>query len=957
MRMSALPLALCLLVGTLGAAAAESVAVRFGLHADFGRVVFEWEKPIGYQMSGDGQRRQIEFDRAGEFDAAQLRRKPPTGVEKVSVLSGRSVELVLQPGAELKHALAGGRKLVIDVTPAASPAATPTEARPPGSKASPAPAATQPSAPDPKPRKPPEATPAPVRSASTPDSKRPGAVTTDGELLPVALETGDAGPRLAFGWTTGVGAAVALRASRLWVVFDRAKGVDLSGLSSMPAQIHGIEQVPLQDATALRIEIAPGLAPIVLRRQAEWLVELRPAGEAKLPQPVEVRSEAEKGAGIRVWAGLPQGGKPIRFRDPEVGDTLVFVPSAGFGIGVNLPRQYPQFRILESAQGILAALRDERVIVEPAKDGYAFKAAGGLLMSDDVGSSAEVLLDIAKWRGADARFSNAEHDRLRQAAAAPGEAGDSGRIELARYYFAHGMAQEALGAINRAVRANPKLIEERANRLLRGAAAVLAKRPKDAEPDLHHADLTGEREAALWRGRLAVQRAQWTDARDEFQVGQATLAAYPDDWRGPFLLDMAEAQVNLRDAKAAEQLLSGVAADRLDAHRAAELALLGARAAELAGDRGRAAAGYARAIESGIRPIVARGVLELTRMEMAAGGLKPAKAIERLETIRYAWRGDALEVAILRQLAELYLTDNRPREGLAAYKAAISLAAQSPDAKEMAAEMNRGFARFYLEGGAEKLPTLEALAIYYDFRELVPVGADGDRIMGRLAERAQQLELLDRAADLLEHQVNQRLTGPAKAQAALELAAVRLKDRKAEQALKALQVAAQGPLSEAAQAERRLLEARSFIELGKADEALRALGGDQSAPAMALRADIHWRRKNWAAAADALWALMRPAEGETGQLDPALRQTALQLAVALSFADDGAGVDRLRNAFAARFEGTPEMPAFRVLTTRVNRNEVEFRELASRIAAVGTLDAFLAAYRERQQKTQQRQGS
>jgi hypothetical protein len=59
---------------------------------------------------------------------------------------------------------------------------------------------------------------------------------------------------------------------------------------------------------------------------------------------------------------------------------------------------------------------------------------------------------------------------------------------------------------------------------------------------------------------------------------------------------------------------------------------------------------------------------------------------------------------------------------------------------------------------------------------LTPVGPNGDRIVRLLAGRLIHVDLLEQAAQLLQHQVDERLDGLSKATVAADLATVYLMD-------------------------------------------------------------------------------------------------------------------------------------------------------------------------------------
>ena len=58
------------------------------------------------------------------------------------------------------------------------------------------------------------------------------------------------------------------------------------------------------------------------------------------------------------------------------------------------------------------------------------------------------------------------------------------------------------------------------------------------------------------------------------------------------------------------------------------------------------------------------------------------------------------------------------------------------------------FRRLYRDGAADDAPPVRALGLYEEFRELTPPGAEGERMVRRLADRLAKVDLLDEAAEL-----------------------------------------------------------------------------------------------------------------------------------------------------------------------------------------------------------------
>lgn len=174
----------------------------------------------------------------------------------------------------------------------------------------------------------------------------------------------------------------------------------------------------------------------------------------------------------------------------------------------------------------------------------------------------------------------------------------------------------------------------------------------------------------------------------------------------------------------------------------------------------------------------------------------------------------------------------------------------------VANRMNTVFADLFLRGEAEKLPPVSAPALYYDYRELTPVGVEGDEMVRRLADRLVTVDLLQQAAELLDYQVQFRLRGEEKAIVAACLAAIHLFARDSAKALETLQVSRWPTLREDVRRERTHLEARALMELRRYDEARAILAVDTTRDGMLLRGDIEWRAQNWGGVARALEAYL-----------------------------------------------------------------------------------------------------
>ena len=423
------------------------------------------------------------------------------------------------------------------------------------------------------------------------------------------------------------------------------------------------------------------------------------------------------------------------------------------------------------------------------------------------------------------------------------------RFALARFLVGSGLGYEAVGVLNAIVARTPNMAGEPELRGLRGAARASIGRFEEAQGDFASAAVAGDPASAVWRGYMASARGDHVAARQAFTAGASAVDAFPAPWRARFGAAHALSALETGDLEAARALLAysfsqeSPAADQLTAR------LVQARLFELDGQTNRALAVYTAVGRAPLDAVAVPAKLGVVRLSMSKGAMKPAEAASALESLRWRWRGDATELAVIRQLGQLYLSQGLYREALTALKGAGPGLQRLEGAAEVQADLGAAFRMLFLEGGADGLQPVQALGLFYDFRELTPIGADGDEMVRRLARRLVDVDLLDQAAELLKYQVENRLDGVAKAQVATDLATVYLMDRQSEAALQAIWSSRSTLLPSALNAERRALEARALAGLGRYDHALEVLGSDTSPESREVRAEVLWKQEKWAEAA------------------------------------------------------------------------------------------------------------
>jgi hypothetical protein len=311
------------------------------------------------------------------------------------------------------------------------------------------------------------------------------------------------------------------------------------------------------------------------------------------------------------------------------------------------------------------------------------------------------------------------------------------------------------------------------------------------------------------------------------------------------------------------------------------------------------------------------------------------------------WRGDAIEVRTLAMLARIYSDAGRFGETFAATRTATRLQPNSEVSRagqDMAAAL---FAQLYLSPKGDDLPPVDALGMFYEYRELTPIGRRGDEMIRRLADRLVAVDLLDQATELLQYQVDKRLEGAARAQVAARLAMVYLTNRKPDRAISALRTTRVADLSGELRQQRLLLEARAQSDVGRHDLAIDIISNIGGREAIRLRSDIYWASRRWREASEQIELYYADRWRDFKPLNPVEKGDVIRAVVGYALAEDVIGLARFREKYAPLMSGEADRAAFETATKPAASNSAEFAQIAKMAASVDTLDGFLREMRVR----------
>jgi hypothetical protein len=814
----------------------------------------------------------------------------------------------------------------------------------------------------PKPVEAPKAAPAVVAS-DAPAGELPAAAVprrAAGERLPVRVEAKRIGNivRMNFPFPARIAGAAFKRDETLWVVFDTDEVIDIEAIApNLGPLAHKVGLVRSNGWQALRIRLAEPLLTTLGADGNSWVLTI---GEMVLEpsRPLKMRRYVRADGNASLKIDLPDGGAVHDITDPDVGDRISVVTAHGPARGLLKVQTFVDVETLPSAHGIalvphgddLQVTLENGVVTIGQERGLSL-STGGYDRSD--GPLPRTQTGIHRIQVDPATFDRSDapgfEDRARELLKAVIETRDGARrqarIDLAEFYIGHRFAPEALAQLRILAQEEPGATTDPGFIVLYGAAQALAGRGAQAREALNRSEVQENSDGALWRTIAAADQAKWDEARENALKATGVLGAYPRPIQNLFNLAAAEAAIELNDFGNGEARLAEIETESLSSDLAGRFENLEARLADAGGRNEDAATRWQRARASGDRRAQAEADYRETRALYRDGRIKREEAIDRMKSLAFGWRGDEIELRTLRFLAGLLADGGQYRDAFQSMRSAVMVAPNSETTRLLQDEMGQRFLALYLDDADKALQPVEALALYYDFRELVPIGRRGDEVVRKLADRLVAVDLLPQAAELLSYQVDNRLKGAARAQIAADLAVVHLLDRKPDKALAVLNKTRQSQLPLSLERQRRLVEVRAMADSGRFETALELLSSLSGSDALRLKADILWKAKRWREAGERLEAMLGGRWSDRMPLDDQDRQDVLRTAIAYALANDQLQLDRLRGKFMAKMADSPNAHTFDVVTRPIQSQGSEFRSIAKEIASVDTMRRFLEEYR------------
>jgi tetratricopeptide (TPR) repeat protein len=783
-------------------------------------------------------------------------------------------------------------------------------------------------------------TPPAVQPPSPPPAPAPAAASTATLALPYKADD----PFAVFLWQ-----------KKLWIVSQGPAVLSSDDLRKQGSSIvKRVDKLPAADATVLSMPLEENVSATVEKDASGHMQIVLKHGAGTLVQQFTPTLKTVAGKTSLIIPAV-KAERSVSFRDPQTGSTLSVIPVPGPGVGIGSTRSFVEFTLLQSAQGIAVENISDAVNIAVNKGVTEISSANGLAISPALAQQIQeaeedtrfshlptTLFPYARWKLEDDKdFVPSELRILHDIVYSPKEGANKARLKLLGLYLGAGMYSEAIAVADDILRSSLKFYQANKVSALRGAAYFFMYHLAEAERDFSTAELKGDPEADIW---LTLCRELLGESKETFDFSanyQRYISHYPPAFIGKLAIIAADRSINRKQYEAATAIFDTLKHDNLDEPVKKYIDFMQAKILSETHSESQAVALWAEQAKQLGDPLIrARAEFSLVNMLLRQGKISHDEAAKRLDKLRIVWRGDSLELDVLTLMGNLYLQGKQYDKALRAMRDIVLYYPQVPEAVTTAQQMEEAFVTLYNKGAADNLPPLEALSLFYEFRDLVPLGKSGDQMIRNLADRLVKIDLLDRAARLLDHQIRNRLEGEDRSRVGAQLANVYLLNRQPNEALDTLKTTGYGDLPPDLQLLRLRLAARALAQQGKVARAIDVISTDNSSEGTLLRLSIYWDNKDWQNVVTMAEDVLGNRNDPSAALTIPESEVLLKLATAYVYEHDTGQLQYLRDYFSPLMKNNPNQSSFQFITSE--SGSVDYDNLANLDADINSVKTFLS---------------
>jgi hypothetical protein len=679
---------------------------------------------------------------------------------------------------------------------------------------------------------------------------------------------------LGFVWDHQVACAAFSEGQYSWIIFNKKKEFDASLLRTL-----GIfEQIKIfakDDHTVIRFKHSLSGELKVEQQDYKWNITFIRDPKIKI-LPASLINEVSSLKTIGRVFDARKAGEAINFIEEITGEALIFVPSQQADIGIAISRNFVDYVLLKTAQGMVIRKINEEVKVKTGEEGVEISSpnyAANINLQDRINQKTREILKkqaqdstirgITKYtmlpffeKGvtSDSSYMKEYNKLISELAASDSTNLSERRYELAKFFFLHEMYTEAVTILKVISDASPRFMLQRPEvKFLHAVSLTLSSRYEEAEKNYRALlqniqDKKNINEIKMWLNLNNFYQYNTNNYVGLLDYEDNLIFTYSDTLYWRIALTDLEIALKNNNIDVTERIFSG-----LRDFKKEDIRLLNnikyLRAKYYVNKQEyQKAKQYLNVLKLDNRDPYnqVRAQVELVKMQLTIKEIDSLKAIATLNSIKHNWRGDFVEYDLLMLLAKLYRESAQPIYALRTYKYIIESSPLKTDQLFITAEMIGLFNKIFSPGGAsETMSDFDTVSLFYEFKELTPIGSAGENIVLQIATRLVNLDLLETAEALLSHQVEFRLIGEKRVNVGDQLAYIYLINRKPELAIKVLDETDKDNFAYNEHLKRIRLKAKAYIDIQNYNYALQLLKEDKSVAAELLKEEIYFKMQAW----------------------------------------------------------------------------------------------------------------
>lgn len=769
---------------------------------------------------------------------------------------------------------------------------------------------------------------------------------------------------LRFSWNNPVNMAVFTRNNKIWIVFDHQNKFDIEILKADAKHMaKEIYTLPHPSGAIVVIEPNKGVKHALRKEGLLWILDLYTGKPPKFKiENYTIFNQFDSLKNSYLFIPTPAAGNILSFIDPEIGDIITVSTTSKLGHGIQNAYRYPDFDILQAAQGFALVLNSSDVILNRGNAGLTLKAMGrGLNITHNLDAlkrnqytakiekpqtktfDIQIAEDLSKLS-----IDTVTEKFKKRILIAPHKEKNNLRIKLAQYYIYNGLGTEALFILNQMKKLNIPETQNDNFFALSGIANFLARRYDEAINDFSQKNISKTDEGIFWQ-TISKSAKEYSEKNNAIILKHISLMKdYPQPIKDQISIIAAKNAIETNDDLSSQNFIDilNSVPERLR-NLGPEITYLNGQKLEMQGYMRNAIAQYKKLINTDSAMFSAYGRLRYTIIGEILKFINLKEAIAELEKLRFAWGEKEFKVKVLNHLAKLYLKNHDYYNALRILND-VGFMVDEKQKANTARHMIKIFEDIFIGNYADTvLSPVKTLALFQDFKWLAPLSNNYHLIIQKLADRLVALDLLPRAQELLMTLLYKGdLSNENQAKIGARIAIIYLFEGKPSEAFNAIEATAFPDIPETLKNQRNIIASKALSDMGRADEALKLIKDDLTTRAILRKFEIYWNSKDWDNASNTIKYLIKePVKGEP--LSTEQINYILDWAMALKQAGKETVLIRLRNKFAPFFEGTAHQSAFKILTNHLEEDKIDVGSIKTVISDIKDFNSFARFYSEK----------